>query len=273
MHTYSLKGGFSLAKFRARVGKRGPLPLRYVMLLTLVFFLLSTAAGFWIINKGIEPTLMKYATSQSRKIATLVINNAISQKTVDVGDVIEIVPGTNGSAPTAKLKTEIVNQKLAEITSQIQKNITSAEKGDISSLEELTNVDIENNASKKSDGMVWYVPMGQATNLALFGNLGPKIPVKFTAIGDVRPDVKVKPTPLGINNTWIDVAIDLEVHVQIITPFATKITKLQQHIPVGGRFIEGPVPQFYNSGGGMLPAIQFPQPATTNEKSKTKSGK
>jgi len=216
---------------------------------------------------------MRYATSQSRKIATMVINNAISKETVDVGDVIEVVPGTNGSAPTAKLKTEIVNQKLAEITSQIQKNITSAEKGDITSLEELTNVNIETDKTKMADGMVWYIPLGQATNLALFGNLGPKIPIKFTAIGDVRPDVLVKPTPLGINNTWIDVSINLEVHVQIITPFATKITKLYQHIPVGGRFIEGPVPQFYNSGGGMLPAIQFPQSGTLNEKPKTKSSK
>jgi sporulation protein YunB len=262
-----------LVKFRAKVSKRGPLPLRYVTLLTLVFFLLSTAAGFWIINKGIEPTLMRYATSQSRKIATLVINNAISKKTVDVGDVIEIVPGTNGSSPTAKLRTEIVNQKLAEITNQIQKNITSAEKGDIAALEQLTDTEIETDPSKMSDGMIWYVPMGQATNLALFGNLGPKIPVKFTAIGDVRPDVKVKPTPLGINNTWIDVAIDFVVHVQIITPFATKITTLNQHIPVGGRFIEGPVPQFYNNGGGMLPSIQMPQSGTSNGNSKTKSGK
>jgi sporulation protein YunB len=105
------------------------------------------------------------------------------------------------------------------------------------------------------------VPLGQATNMALLGNLGHKIPVRFHAIGEVRPDVKIDPKPMGINNTWIDVAIHLEVSVQIITPFATEITKLEQKIPVGGRLIQGEVPQFYNNGGsGITPSIQIPQP-------------
>ncbi|OIK10245.1 sporulation protein YunB [Bacillus sp. MUM 116] len=257
-----------MAKFRPKYKRKGPLPLRYVLLLSFVFFLLSTAIALWMINKGLEPTLMKYAETQSRKIAALVINNAITKKTVDVGDVIGIEPGTNGNAQSAYLKTELINQKLSEITSQIQKNLTKAEKGDISSLEQLTDVEIEKESTEKTDGIIWYVPLGQATNLALFGNLGPKIPVRFHAIGDVRPDVKISTEALGINNTWIKVNIHLEVAVQIITPFATKITKLTQNIPAGGKLIEGKVPQFYNSGGGMMPSVQLPDSGSTNKTNK-----
>jgi sporulation protein YunB len=241
--------------------KRGPLPFRYVMLLSFVFFLLSTAMGIWLVNKGIEPSLMRYAESKTKQIASQVINKAINKKTVEVGDVIAVEPGQNGAQPSASLKTEVINQKLSEITSEIQKNLNAAEKGDLSSLERLTDVDIEVEREQREDGIVWNVPLGQATNMALLGNLGPKIPVRFHAIGEVRPDVKIDPKPMGINNTWIDVAIHLEVSVQIITPFATEITKLEQKIPVGGRLIQGEVPQFYNNGGsGITPSIQIPPP-------------
>lgn len=261
-----MKGGFFLAKFRRRLSKKGPLPLQYVLLLTFVFFLFSTATGIWMINKGIEPTLMRYAESQTRKIASLVISKAISKKTVEVGDVIAIEPGSNGAPPSANLKTEMVNQKLSEITSQIQKNLTAAEKGDLTALKQLTDVEIETNKTNKDVGIVWYVPIGQATNIALFGNLGPKIPVRFHAIGDVRPDVKIDPKPIGINNTWIDVSIHLEVSVQIITPFATKITKLDQSIPVGGRLVQGVVPQYYNGGNNSSPpSLQLPKSDQSSE--------
>jgi sporulation protein YunB len=231
------------------------------MLLSFVFFLLSTAMGIWLVNKGIEPSLMRYAESKTKQIASQVINKAINKKTVEVGDVIAVEPGQNGAQPSASLKTEVINQKLSEITSEIQKNLNAAEKGDLSSLERLTDVDIEVEREQREDGIVWNVPLGQATNMALLGNLGPKIPVRFHAIGEVRPDVKIDPKPMGINNTWIDVAIHLEVSVQIITPFATEITKLEQKIPVGGRLIQGEVPQFYNNGGsGITPSIQIPPP-------------
>ncbi len=256
-----------MAKFRRRMVKKGPLPLRYVLLLTLVFFLFSTAMGIWIINKGIEPTLMRYAETETRKIASLVINKAINKKTVDIGlnDVISLEPGSNGAPPSANLKTEEVNRKLSEITSQIQKNLTSAEKGDLASLEQLTDVVIETQNTGNSKGIVYYVPIGQATNIALLGNLGPKIPVQFNAIGDVRPDVKIDPRPIGINNTWIDVSIHIEVSVQIITPFATKITKLDQSIPVGGRLIQGNVPQYYNGGSSSPPSLQLPKSETKKQ--------
>jgi sporulation protein YunB len=257
-----------LAKFRRRLPKKGPLPLRYVMLLTIVFFSFSTAIGLWAVNKGIEPTLMRYAELETRNIASLVINKAITKRTIDVGeDVIVLLPSENGKAQNAKLNTAYINRVLAETTAQIQKNLQVAKKGDLSSLEQLTDVEIETKSSEKPDGIVWYVPLGQATNIALFGNLGPKIPVRFHAIGEVHPDVKIKTDQVGINNIHYGVSVDIEVSVQIITPFATKITKMKQTIPVGDSYIQGDVPQFYNNGGSTLPSIQLP-----NSKETPKSG-
>jgi sporulation protein YunB len=234
------------------------------MLLTIVFFSFSTAIGLWAVNKGIEPTLMRYAELETRNIASLVINKAITKRTIDVGeDVIVLLPSENGKAQNAKLNTAYINRVLAETTAQIQKNLQVAKKGDLSSLEQLTDVEIETKSSEKPDGIVWYVPLGQATNIALFGNLGPKIPVRFHAIGEVHPDVKIKTDQVGINNIHYGVSVDIEVSVQIITPFATKITKMKQTIPVGDSYIQGDVPQFYNNGGSTLPSIQLPDSKET----------
>ena len=241
------------------------------MLITFVFFLLSTATGLWLVNKGIEPTLMRYATSETRNIASLVINKAITKRTTDTGennDVIVILPSENGKASNVKLNTVYINRVLAETTAQIQKNLKVAKKGDIASLEQLTDVEIETEDRGKSDGIIWYIPLGQATNITLLGNMGPKIPVKFHAIGEVEPDVNIEKKQMGINNSWVEVSIHIEVSVQIITPFATEITKLTQSIPVGGALIQGDVPQFYNGGGsGTFPAIQLPEKKTETKKS------
>lgn len=262
-----------MAKFRVRrITKRGPLPFRYVMLLTFVFFLLSTAVGLVAVNKGIEPTLMKYAESETRNIAASVINKAITKRTTDVGeDVIIVTPSENGKV-NAKLNTAYINRVLAETTSQIQKNLKIAKKGDLAALEQLTDVEIETQNSDKEDGIIWYVPLGQATHIALLGNMGPKIPVRFHAIGEVKPDVKIKVDNVGINNYHYGVSVDIEVAVQIITPFATQITKLEQSIPVGDAVIQGDVPQFFNNGGNIIAPIPVQeQKEKTKESSKDKS--
>lgn len=259
-----------LAKFRMYRRRRGPLPFRYVMLLTFVFFLLTSAISVLLVNKGIEPTLMRYAESETRNIASLVINRAITKRTTNVGEnnqVVQIIPGSDGEKQNFQLNTDLINRVLAETTAQIQKNLKAAKQGNLAQLEQITDVEIETENTKDENSITWYVPLGQATNIALLGNLGPKIPVKFQAIGEVEPDVHIQTKEMGINNTWVEVSIEIEVSVQIITPFATKITKLKQSIPVGSALVEGTVPQFYNGGGGMIPSIQVPEKKQDTKKS------
>lgn len=249
-----------MRKFRGRLIRKGPLPFRYVFLLTFVFFTFSTATGLWMVNKGLKPTLMSYAESQTRKIATLVISNAINKKIandMNIEDIIETVPNQDGMS---KLNAEIVTRVKAETTHLVQKNLKQAESGDLSELELLTDVEFEKDGSTDEEGIVYYVPLGQATNNALLGNLGPKIPVRFTAIGDVRSDVMTKIKDFGINNAYLQVYIHLTVNVQIIIPFATKVATITENVPVGMFIIRGNVPQYYNNGGKPAPAIELPVP-------------
>lgn len=245
-----------------RFRKQGPLSFRYVLLLTFVFFTFSTAFGLWIVNEGIKPTLFRYAKAQTRNIATIIIGRAVNTQIsddIDINDVIEIVPngGEGVRTPIAKFNTETINRIRGEITRLAQKNLKLAEKGNMDALSYLPDVELMEQ-DYETEGITFAVPLGQLTNNTLLGNLGPKIPVRFNMIGDVRSNIKTIVEEKGINNTWVEVLVHIEVNVQIIIPFATEITTVKQDIPVGMGLIPGEVPQFYNSGGEMTPALPLP---------------
>ncbi|AIE61220.1 sporulation protein YunB [Bacillus methanolicus] len=247
-----------MAKFRGRLPRKGPLPFRYVFLLTFVFFMFSTAAGLWIINDGIKPTLRSYAETQTRRIATLVINKAINKEIAKgMGNNPVIVPN-QGSDSQIILNNEMINRIAGETVYMIERNLKQAEKGYLEDLQTLTDLEIET-GEKKQEGIVYYVPLGQATNNALLGNLGPKIPIRFQAIGNVGYDIKTKFEEFGINNTAIKVVLHLVVDVQIILPFSTNVTTITQDIPIVTVYEKGDVPNFYNGGrNSTSPSIQMP---------------
>ena len=63
----------------------------------------------------------------------------------------------------------------------------------------------------------------------------------------------------GINNAYVEVNIILTVNVQIIVPFTTKSSVVQQKIPVALGLVQGEVPQIFSSGeGANAPSIEVP---------------
>lgn len=236
------------------------MPFRYVMLMSLVFFIFSTTSGLWIVNLGIKPTLVSWAESQTKKIAPMVINKAVKEVIPNVKNIDEVmvtVPNGAGGT-TTKFDTVTITKIMSDISSNVQRNLREAEKGNLQFLVEEANIDVDVEMMGEGDGIVYSVPLGQATDNAILGNLGPRIPVRFTPIGDVRTTIKTDVEPYGINNAVITVLIHIEVNVQVIIPFATSVAVVEQEIPIALGSLEGNVPQFYNGSGGTNPSIQLP---------------
>ncbi|CAM4152834.1 sporulation protein YunB [Lederbergia lenta] len=249
-----------MAAFRARRIRRGPLPFRYVVLLSLVFFIFSTAAGLWIVNRGIKPTLVSFAESQTRKIAPMVINNAVKEVVPNVKDIDEVtktVPNGAGGT-TTDFNTVIISRIMSDIATLVQANLKEAENDNLHKLESQADIEIDMEKTKEDEGIVYSVPLGQATNNALLGNLGPRIPIRFTAIGDVQTNIEYDVEPYGINSAFYVVSIHIIVNVQIIIPFESTMTTVEQTIPIAIGNLEGTVPQFYNGNGNTGPSIQLP---------------
>lgn len=233
--------------------------------LFVVFFAIGVLLFLYILNARLMPTYVQYAEFETNKIAAHVVNKAINSRTtnvLDVNEIIEDLPSESDYMVTTKFNTEIINQVRAETTALVKEHLELAEQGDLSKLPDLENVEYDVSEMQKGEGIVFFVPLAQALNLPLLGNLGPKIPIRFHIIGNVSSDVSTQFKEFGINNALVEVNIDMQVNVQIIIPFASQQSTVHQTIPVAIGLIRGQVPHIYTPGGdGAQPSIEVPLPS------------
>lgn len=233
-----------------------------VMPIIILIIVISAGLLFYVVNVRLTPTYLQYAEIQSNKIASLVISKAINSRTsnvLDVNDIIEHVPSDQSNMVTTKFNTEIINRVLADTQNLVQTHLEQAEEGNLDNLPYLDDIEYDTEAMEDQGGIVYFVPIGQATNIPLIGNLGPKIPIRFHIIGNVQADVESEIREFGINNAYVEVSIFVKVNVQIIVPLATKISSVEQRIPVAMGLVQGQVPQIYTRGDGSTqPSIEVP---------------
>lgn len=252
-------------KYRPRRKKR-----HNAIVLVIVSIFLMVFAFLYFINMRLMPTYLQYAEVQTEKIASYVVNKAINSRTTDVLDVNDIIvdlpPGTSDMV-TTKFNTEIINRVRAETAALVKEYLEQAEHGDLSNLPSLEYVEYDVGEMQAGDGIVFFVPLGQAANLPIIGNLGPKIPIRFHLIGNVHTNVDQEIIEFGINNAYVEVAVHIKVNVQIIVPFASKSATVEESIPVAIGLIRGTVPNIYTNGdGGAQPSIEVPIQFDNNNK-------
>ncbi|RSL30347.1 sporulation protein YunB [Salibacterium salarium] len=237
---------------------KGPLPFRYVFLISFVLFALITVQGLVLVEKGIRPTLMAIAHTETQKIATQAINDAVSNKIVeyiDIEDMIDMETDSEGNVTSVNFNSEMYNLVQSEAVLRVQRYLHMVEQGNIEELGMPEEIEQELETENfTEEGIIHVIPLGQATKNALLAQLGPRVPVRFTAIGDVKANLSESIFESGINNTYMRVSVDIEVDVRVVIPFATETQVVSTSIPVGMVFISGEVPEFYNSGDGDMPS-------------------
>lgn len=237
--------------------RKGPLPFRYVLLISFVIFVILTVQGLNLVEKGIRPTLLSIAQTETQRIGTLAINQAVYKKTLEntnMENLIEKHEDNNGNLTSVNFNPVIANRVLHETTHNVQKYLNDIALGRVKDLSIPESIDVEQNGDQYfQDGIIHWIPLGQATQNALLAHLGPKVPVRLTAIGDVKSQLSRNIEATGINNTTIEYMIDISVDVKIVIPFATSTEVVETSILVGSIFIPGVVPEFFSSGDGGLP--------------------
>jgi sporulation protein YunB len=216
------------------------------------------------VNKGIEPTLISVAETKTRQIAAQAINDAISKKIaeeVDIHELIIIHKDNAGEAIGYSFNPQIYNRIISESTNRVQKYLDYVEAGEIEKLESFKNdFEIDFEESNKQNGIVYFIPLGVATKNELLANLGPKVPVRFEIIGDVVSKVETRMKETGINNTYLEVYLNIHVQMNVVIPSLQKDVSMSNSVKIGDLFLPGKVPQFYNGNqNGMNPAIIPPK--------------
>ncbi|WP_307892411.1 sporulation protein YunB [Bacillus swezeyi] len=256
-----------MRRFRGPLSNRGPLPFRYVMLLSFVFFTLSTTISLLIINTSIKPTLLHIAEMETNRIATHVIQEAVEDymnEDENVQNMVEMKSDENGKVTTINFNSHVVRDMQTKITKRLHDNLKVTETEEFNSSAKTPD--------DRSDGVIYQIPLGQTTGNSLLGNLGPKIPVRFNVVGDVFTDFKESVKPYGINNALINLGVLVEVKIRVVIPFATKTAVVKNTVPATIQAVHGDVPDFYSgSGSQTAPSIQIPsKDEKTDEKADQK---
>ena len=70
------------------------------------------------------------------------------------------------------------------------------------------------------------------TGSNLLYNIGPKIPVKLSLIGDVSTGFSTEVVEYGINNALLKLMIDIKVDTKIILPIISDKLTIECSIPI-----------------------------------------
>jgi len=252
-------------RFHGQVTRKSRKKKRKLLPLLIPAFLIAIALFIYFINARLTPIYVDYAEVQTQRIAAHVINKAINSRTVNVLDVNDIIVNVpSDTKGMIKFNTEIINRASAEIHSLVEAHLQQAESGNLSILP-TEEIEFDPQAMESGEGVVFFVPLAQAANIPLLGNLGPKIPIRFNVIGQVQSTIDTKISEFGINNAVVEVNILLTVNVQIIAPLATRKSVVTQRIPVAMGLIQSTVPQIYTTGGGDPPSVEVPAPPQKEE--------
>ncbi len=213
-------------------------------------FLLSLILVFRI-SENLTPTLLTLADAKLNKYSTYIVNNAISQvleDKIDTDSLFTITKNQQGEIQLIDFNPSAVNHILSVATTVVQENIRLLEEGNLSAvgIKDLTISKQEEQELK--EGIIVSLPVGVATKVTFLSNLGPKIPIRFSYIGDVNSNITTKLTQYGMNNAMIEIGMHLEMTAQIYLPFSSDIKMIDCNIPLVIKMVQGTIPNFYAGG-------------------------
>lgn len=220
--------------------------------ISIILVLVFVFIWFMVLNKEASPILYNYAELETKKLATLVINKAVSNQVsqeMTLDKLIKTTLNEKKEIVSVDFDPVNVNKALNGVTNTVQLNLRLLEEG------KLELIDIPDTASEKisekekQKGIIYEIPFGVVLHTPILADLGPKIPVKTKMVGSVVSNIKTKITNYGINNALLEVFIEVKVSEQVILPFISKRITISQDIPVALKIIQGTVPKYY--GGSM----------------------
>lgn len=200
-------------------------------------------------NKAL-PLLLTYAESETRKLVILVINKAVTKQinNVDTDDIFEVTYNSAGEVILVDFNSKRTSQALSMITSLVELNLRAIEEGKIDMLELPDNSLNSFDTELLSKGIILEVPLGVISGSSLLSNVGPKIPVKLSLIGDVSSGFSTEVVEYGINNALIKVYIDVKVDARVVMPVISDDISISASIPIAMKVIQGKIPEYYMNG-------------------------
>ena len=204
---------------------------KYKKIIVIIFFILIfTFISLYFYDKKVSNVLIKYAKIESKKVGIDIISKGVSDeivKVLDRNDIFSVDKDNNGNIELIHYNTKVVNEILSVTSKVVMNNFKEIE--------------------EKNEGIVSYIPMGIVTNNLFLENLGPKVPVKLSPVGNVLTSLKTDVKNYGVNSALVQISVRIEANVDILIPLKTGEIKIVNEVPVSIKIIEGNVSSFLSS--------------------------
>lgn len=232
--------------------RRGRKKKNKILIIICIFIFISILSFSFIsyFSKKALPLIMTYASAETKKLIILVINKAVTKQinNVDISDIFEVTYNNEGEVILIDFNSKRTSIALSTITSLVELNLRAIEEGKIDMLELPDNSLDAFDKDLLDKGVILEVPTGVISNSTMLANLGPKIPVKLSIVGDVSSGFSTEVEEYGINNALIKLYIDVEVNARVIMPFISDDMSIKSSIPIAMKVIQGKIPEYYLNG-------------------------
>ena len=192
---------------------------KIILVIITICVLFNTTLYFF--DKNILPAVLSIGEEKLRREATTIINETaldIYSKHFNYNDMIITEKDNDGNITMLRADTVKLNYLSAKLV------LASNDK--IGELEEI--------------GL--KVPMGYVTKNLIFYNLGPKVDIKMTQIGNITSKYESVFESAGINQTRHKIYLNVNMKMKLIVPLNSRDVEITSQIPISETIIVGKIP-------------------------------
>ena len=225
-----------------RKNKRNNILFLILLIITLVIILSFMFINYY--SKKAYPILKSYAEAETKKLTILIINKAVTKQlyNMDAEELFKVTYNKDGEIILIDFDTKKTSKILSNMTSLVELNMRAVEEGKIDMIELPENSLSNYNMELLSKKIICEIPFGLTTGSSLLSNIGPKIPVKISLVGDVSTNFSTEIVEYGINNALLKVIVNISVTTKVILPITSEDLTINANIPIGMKVIQGKIP-------------------------------
>lgn len=186
-------------------------------------------------NEMLKPQLMALAVQKTNDVISMLTQKVLSTLEYDASELIVYRYNDENKLIAIEYDTKKLNEILNNALDVVDNSLEAAEKGEVDPI--LREVLLD-------DGIVYEVPIGYLTGIALLENYGYRFEVTMRLLHYVNGTLEVKSEPYGINNSLISVNLHLNIQAEAITAIANQEISFTEVVPLVVQVVQGEIPSY-----------------------------
>lgn len=183
----------------------------------------------------LKPQLMALAVQKTNDVISMLTQKVLSTLNYDASELIIYRYNDENKLIAIEYDTKKLNEILNNALDVVDNSLEAAEKGEVDPI--LREVLLD-------DGIIYEVPIGYLTGIALLENYGYRFEVTMRLLHYINGTLEVKSEPYGINNSLISVNLHLNIQAEAITAIANQEISFTEVVPLVVQVVQGDIPSY-----------------------------